>query len=103
MVSIINSKISTNSRMNPYHCQTRNRRSSHTKTVIRILSLVAFMTVIAAAISVSVRSDEKVLHKTLRGVEVPNFHGPEHMISVECSFKGVRLPEGACGWKPYIY
>ena len=106
MVSIINSKISTNSRMNPYHCQkTTNRRCSHTKTVIRILSLVAFMTVIAAAVSVSVRSDEKVLHKTLRGVEVGDIHvhGPEHMISVECSFKGVRLPEGACGWKPYIY
>ena len=91
MVSIINSKISTNSRMNPYHCQTRNRRSSHTKTVIRILSLVAFMTVIAAAISVSVRSDEKVLHKTLRGVEVGNIHGKR------CSFKGVPLPEGMCG------
>ena len=104
MVSIINSKISTNSRMNPYHCQkTTNRRCSHTKTVIRILSLVAFMTVIAAAVSVSVRSDEKVLHKTLRGVEVGDIRGPEHMISVECSFKGVPLPEGVCGWKPYIY
>jgi len=64
------------------------------------------MTIIAAAISVSVRSDEKVLHKTLRGVEVGgdiHVHGPEHMISVECSFKGVPLPEGVCGWKPYIH
>ena len=100
MVSIIKSKKT----MNPYHCQkTTNRRCSNIKTAIRILSIVAFMTIIAAAVSVSVRSDEKVLHKTLRGVEVPNFHGPEHMISVECSFKGVPLPEGVCGWKPYIH
>ena len=83
MVSIINSKISTNSRMNPYHCQkTTNRRCSHTKTVIRILSLVAFMTVIAAAVSVSVRSDEKVLHKTLRGVDIGNVHGPRAHLKV---------------------
>ena len=62
--------------MNPYHCQTRNRRSSHIKTVFGILSLVVFMTV--AAVSVRVRSDEKVLHKTLRGVEVGDggIHGP---------------------------
>ena len=103
MVSIINSKIPTKKTMNPYHCR-KTRRCSNTKTVIRILSIVAFMTVIAA-VSVSVRSDEKVLHKTLRGVEVGDIHvhGPEHMISVECSFKGVPLPEGVCGWKPYIH
>ena len=104
MVSIINSKIPTKKTMNPYYHCRKTRRCSNTKTVIRILSIVAFMTVIAA-VSVSVRSDEKVLHKTLRGVEkvLRDIHGPEHMISVECSFKGVPLPDGVCGWKPYIH
>ena len=104
MVSIIIKSKILKKTMNPYHCQkTTNRRCSHTKTVIRILSLVAFMTVIAAAVSVSVRSDEKVLHKTLRGVEVGEIHGPEYMIAKVCSFKGLPLPEGVCGWKPYIH